>query len=493
MNSNSYDVAIIGAGISGLVAGNYLAQAGLKVFSAGQQYAVGGCCSFFKRKGFTFECGAHSLGSCRKPDGRIYQIFRELGIYDILDIKRADCSDTIVTKARTINFLNGVNQMAETLSQEFENYRTNIYDFFKEIDGLNSQSFTKYYVQYEKISFDQFLSKFFKQKDIKEILSIFLGNLGVASDEISAITALTLYKEYLLDGGYYVPKGGMQRLGDVLRENFKKNGGTISLRDKVVKIHVENEAVTGIETEKKGFCTASYVISTAGIKQPFFQLIDRKWLPDNLCLKANNLKPSVSALILYLGLKGSTIKEKAWGRTVWYVPNLNANDIYRKTLNGDCDEEIEVAVIGLPSNYDETLDPPGHESLRCIVMAPFKNEEFWSKNKTKYKEIIINRLSEIIPDLRERIVVSELASPSTMRRYTLNDDGAIYGLASRRDQVDYACMPQKTPVKNLFLSSHWATIGVGQGGTPMAAFAGRQVARLIEAKKTNKKDVAWAV
>lgn len=489
MKSNSYDVAIIGAGISGLIAGNYLSKAGLKVFIAEQHYAVGGCCSFFKRKGFTFECGAHSLGSCRKPDGHLYQIFKELGVYDLLDINRADCSDTVVTKNHTINFSKDANQMAENLSKEFNGYSRQIYDFFNEIDALNSKSFMKYYSKYKSISFDEYLSKFFNQSDIKEILSIFLGNLGVASDQISAITALSLYKEYLLDGGYYVSKGGMQRLGDVLKENFQKNGGEISLRDRAIKIHVENESVTGVETEKEGLLSAHYVISTTGIKQTFFQLIDRKWLSDNFYSQVKNLKASVSALILYLGLKGSTIKDKKWGRTVWYVPNLNANDIYRKALNGDCDEAIEVAIIGLPSNYDETLDPPGHESLRCIIVAPFKDKDFWIKNKAKYKEIIINRLSEIIPDLKERIVISELASPITMQRYTLNDDGAIYGLASLRDQVDYGCMPQKTPIKNLFLSSHWATMGVGQGGTPMAALAGRRVARLIEAKKLNKRDI----
>ncbi len=46
MKTNSYDVAIIGAGISGLVAGNYLAMSGLKVFMAEQHYVVGGCCSY---------------------------------------------------------------------------------------------------------------------------------------------------------------------------------------------------------------------------------------------------------------------------------------------------------------------------------------------------------------------------------------------------------------------------------------------------------------
>ena len=49
-SENKYDVVIIGAGIAGLIAGNYLAKAGLKMFIAEQHYAVGGnnaCLVFF--------------------------------------------------------------------------------------------------------------------------------------------------------------------------------------------------------------------------------------------------------------------------------------------------------------------------------------------------------------------------------------------------------------------------------------------------------------
>ena len=67
----------------------------------------------------------------------------------------------------------------------------------------------------------------------------------------------------------------------------------------------------------------------------------------------------------------------------------------------------------------------------------------------------------------------------------------MYGLASTPSQFKSTIMPQQTSINGLYLASHWATVGVGQGGTPMAALAGRRVARLIEAKKLNKKDIAW--
>ena len=49
---NMYDVIVIGAGISGLVCGCYLAKAGLRVLIVEQHNKPGGYCTSFKRKGF---------------------------------------------------------------------------------------------------------------------------------------------------------------------------------------------------------------------------------------------------------------------------------------------------------------------------------------------------------------------------------------------------------------------------------------------------------
>ena len=54
-NNDIYDAIIIGAGISGLVCGCYLAKAGMKVLIAEQHDKPGGYCTSFKREGFTFD------------------------------------------------------------------------------------------------------------------------------------------------------------------------------------------------------------------------------------------------------------------------------------------------------------------------------------------------------------------------------------------------------------------------------------------------------
>jgi len=54
-----YDAIVVGAGIGGLMCANLLADAGLKTLLIEQHYVVGGYCSSFSRKNFTFDAASH--------------------------------------------------------------------------------------------------------------------------------------------------------------------------------------------------------------------------------------------------------------------------------------------------------------------------------------------------------------------------------------------------------------------------------------------------
>ncbi len=62
----SYDVVIIGGGISGLICGCFLAKKGVEVLLVEQHSKPGGYCSSFSRKQFIFDIGIHYFGGLRK-------------------------------------------------------------------------------------------------------------------------------------------------------------------------------------------------------------------------------------------------------------------------------------------------------------------------------------------------------------------------------------------------------------------------------------------
>jgi len=57
----SYDVLVIGAGLSGLSAAALLAKRGLRVAVFEKAYQPGGSCGVFRRHGVTFDQGSSML------------------------------------------------------------------------------------------------------------------------------------------------------------------------------------------------------------------------------------------------------------------------------------------------------------------------------------------------------------------------------------------------------------------------------------------------
>jgi phytoene dehydrogenase-like protein len=117
-NQYDYDAIIIGAGISGLVCGCYLAKAGMKVLIVEKNAKPGGYCTSFTRKGFTFDACAHSLGSLREG-GNIASILEELGLDKKINIIRYDPSDIIIDANYRVSFWNDLKKTIYEFQKNF--------------------------------------------------------------------------------------------------------------------------------------------------------------------------------------------------------------------------------------------------------------------------------------------------------------------------------------------------------------------------------------
>ena len=136
---------------------------------------------------------------------------------------------------------------------------------------------------------------------------------------------------------------------------------------------------------------------------------------------------------------------------------------------------------------NEKLAPDGKSSLMIqTITSPRWMDNWGGGNKDRYKalkqsifEILIKRTEAIIPDLPNYIEYSDSATPLTYERYTHNADGASCGWSmSPRNNFypDGTMIKIDTPVKNLYISSCWAT---PMGGVPGAMEAGYKCAQKI--------------
>ena len=80
-------------------------------------------------------------------------------------------------------------------------------------------------------------------------------------------------------------------------------------------------------------------------------------------------------------------------------------------------------------------------------------------------DILIEKVEKsFLPGLTKAIEVKEIGTPLTNVRYTRNYRGAIYGWDQTVDNSGQNRVPNKTPIKNLYLAGAWSYPGHGYGG-----------------------------
>jgi phytoene dehydrogenase-like protein len=461
-----YDAIIIGAGIGGLVCGCYLAKSGMKVLIVEQHYKPGGYCTSFKRDGFIFDAAPHCFGSYRE-NGITRKIFEDLGVDKKLKIIRPNPSDILVTPDYAIPLWNDLEKTINEFQTAFPEEGKKFRNFFYLLLDTDPNSFPKM----RNLTFKELLDQHFTDNKLKVILSFpFFGIGGLPSFLISAFVGAKLFSEFLLDGGYY-PNGGMQALPDALTERYKEFGGELLLSNLVKKIKVKDNRVIGIVSKKDGFIPSKYVVSGCDARQTFFKLLGKGNVDKIFYEKIKNMIPSMSTFISYLGMDKYFRPFQNPGTTLYFSSHYNIDKAYQAMHAGDIEGYGGYA---LRISHDKS-------TIYVGIPAPYKNKKFWTNNKYKFLDSLIERIEKYtIPNLSKHITYKEAATPHTLHRYTLNYKGASFGWAGIPSQFAVPDIRKPLFIQGLYLAGHWTTLGVGISGT---AYVGYDTAKMLLRKK----------
>lgn len=449
-SENMYDAIIIGAGISGLVCGCYLAKAGMKVLICEQHYKPGGYCTSFKRRGFTFDAAADCFGAYRK-DGITRKVFEELGIDKKLSIIRFDPPSIILTPDYRIPFWNDLEKTINEFQIAFPEESNNIRGFFYFLSNPDSISISKI----RNWTFKNLLDSYFTNDRLKAALSFpLLAMGGLPPSLMSAFMGAKFFSEFFLDGGYY-PIGGMQVFSDILAQRFKELGGELRLSTSVKKIRVRNGTVAGIVIDNNGFISSKLIVSNCDARQTFLKLLGKDKCEKNFYNEIKNMVPSISNFIAYLGINKKFNPPYPPGSAVFFSQHYDIDKAFRSAqkndINGYDGHTFRIS-------YDKS-------TIYAIIPAAFKNRIFWNNNKSKFLEALIEKIEKsTIPNLSKFIVYKEAATPYTLYRYTLNYKGASYGWASTPSQLAVPGLRKPSFIEGLYLTGHWTTLGVGISG-----------------------------
>jgi len=463
----NYDIIIIGAGLGGLTAGAKLAREGKKVLLIEQHDRPGGCATTFSRKNFTMEVGLHEMDGLHPRDLKT-KIFRDLGIFNRVEFIQVPEFYRFINKRQDMVIPHDPDRAKHILLEHFPDQEKGIEQYFYHL--LNARKIINEYGGGPEKSVGQFLDEIISNEDLKLVL---LGNLGYFHDD-----PYTLSLGYYLtaQGSYYSGranfiKGGSQMLSSALMKIITDHGGTVKLKRLATGIDYEGKRPAGVTHEnargkKKERHTdyAGEIIVNAAVPNLANALLpgsDGRKL--SRAIKKN--RAGASLLTVYFGFKKplKTLGNKHYSTFIYHPSVQSQADIVSNNHSNFSTRSFTFVDY---SQVDSGLAPGGKSvGAACCVDYPEDWEgmprEEYMRLKSDVAYTITDRCEEFIPGFRDAVEYVEVATPLSVKRFTLNPEGAVYGFAQQPDRPTgyFSVLPD-----NIHIASAWGKFGGGFSG-----------------------------
>lgn len=479
---------IIGAGIAGLTTGIYGKLNGFETEIYEMHSQPGGECTGWKRKGYYFDGCIHWLmGS--KVGSPLNKIWREVGaLDDTVNIINHDFfysyeeDGKVVYLYRDIaklkTHLNEVapedSEMITYLCKAIEASKSVGIPTQKPLDLLNSfdvikmlikmQPAIKYVPKLEKMSIQEFADQFHSPV-LKNALTMLIPPYFKATSLIATIASMAGG-----DSGW--PEGGSLALAKRVEAKYKSLEGEVFYNSKVKKIIVEDGKAKGILLEDGTEKFADYVISTADGHTTLFEMLEGKYLDDNLksLYTDSETYPVYTTVQVSLGVN-CDLSKYPHTRFITIPSEIDGG--------GKANKQIGFRHYC----FDKTLMSEGKSALITVLPADFNWWEEKHSDSESYKnekERIGNEIKAIAeqyyPELKHNIETIDVATPMTYVRYCNAWQGAWMAWATTpKGKVQY--IPGYLPgLEHFYLAGQWTLL---PGGLPTAVLTGRWVIQRI--------------
>ena len=499
MNTNQakdyYDVIIIGAGISGLTSAALLSKSGLNCCVLEMDKRPGGYLAGFDRKEFRFDSAIHWLNNCGS-DGWVNKVFKIIGN----DFPKAKGQKSIRRFiSNDFNYLvsNKPDDLKTQWIKEFPEDKKGIIKFFKDAKrisisfdnhinlsrsmdtmnvfekaahGLKMLNFALPFIPHISHTGDEGikkgLDKYFKSSKLRSVFS----------SEPDLLSCLIPISWAYSNNFQTPPAGGSQSYPEWLKFVSETMGCDLFFESKVTKVLIEDNKVKGVNYVQKGVeheIKSKYVVAACDAENLFEKLLPKSSISKKKKESLKKAKLYASAFTVSIGLD-CTPEELGLGEENIYLFNSSFN---REEFGGGDPYKSGMHILA-SSVRDKTLAPKGKGTLTLFIPAWINKNQNWECEKDeqgnfirgekyralkdKYANILIDRVAEkLIPNIRDHIVLYNIATPITHLRYTGNKNGSMMGQKPGKENMQAKVASYKTPVKNLLLSGHWADLGGG--------------------------------
>jgi phytoene dehydrogenase-like protein len=320
------------------------------------------------------------------------------------------------------------------------------------------------------------------------------GDYGLPPSRVSALLHMGLAGHYFR--GAFYPKGGGQLIADRISERIEALGGTIHLRTPVERILIEGGRACGVRLapragESAREVRAKLVVSNADIKRTLLELVGPAHLPASWVTRAERFEMAAALFITFVGLRGDGRDLGMTSSNTWQFDGYDVEEFYRGAAAAEGEPSIRGCYVTSASLKDPTNAlhhaPLGHTNVEVMTIVPgsparwgasadaaswgYKHGATYLDRKAAVEADMVKRLDMLFPGARDRVVLTESATPMSHARFTGATDGTGYGLAATPEQFMQARPGYRGPVPGLYLAGASTRAGHGVVGAMMGGRA----------------------
>jgi len=510
----SYDmkVVIIGSGMSGLIAGATLAQAGHEVQIFEQFERAGGVTAPMERGGFKWDLGQLVVEGFG-PDEPVGKILAELDVLDQIKLSKEDrgyvLPDYAVEKpAEFGGVLWRINLLKELFPEDaagLDRYWKDYLRFLKlmtlgrraeNAHGLEAQALKARlywtllpFLPKKDWSAQQLMDDYFTSEKLKCVFISILADFFVRPSQFIGLGVFALNHETFYDKRmpkfldkdteqiyFYNVHGGISKLVDALVARIEDLGGKVYTSRPVTEIKVEENYVTGIVDGNGEFTPADVVVASGGAKETFFKLVGEDRLSVEFTQQVREIPLMDSVFMVHLGIDFDP-SPYVHGVCTYFYGTYDIEGGVATAKSGHYHEGKDGFVVHIPSFHSPQMAPEGQQAVTIYTICPDTLAEGdWETRKEDYADKLIAYAEKYIPGLAEHTQLRVILTPEDFRRRTHLEHHAFGGVAP---VMGSSGAPHKTPIEGLWFIGAQSESG---GGLPNVIPAAYRTAKQIMGK-----------